>query len=88
MERREELEVQAMQTRKRVLGEEHPGTLTSMAIIVANVPFTWTLIREVFEVGDFDENVQAWTFHPLIARPQPGGFVADGSMCLSAGQSY
>jgi hypothetical protein len=36
----------------------------SMAIIVANVPFTWTLVREVFEVGDFDENVQAWTFHP------------------------
>jgi hypothetical protein len=36
VERREELEVQAMQTRKRVLGEEHPGTLTSMA----NLAFT------------------------------------------------
>ncbi|KAF3006788.1 hypothetical protein E8E13_010292 [Curvularia kusanoi] len=36
----------------------------SMAIIVANMPFTWTLLREMFEVGDFDENAQAWTFHP------------------------
>jgi hypothetical protein len=27
----EELEVQAMETRKRVLGQEHPDTLTSMA---------------------------------------------------------
>ena len=26
----EELEVQVMETRKRVLGEEHPSTLTSM----------------------------------------------------------
>ncbi|KAJ8117810.1 hypothetical protein OPT61_g1087 [Boeremia exigua] len=36
----------------------------SMAIIVANMPFTWTLLREMFEVGDFDENAQPWTFHP------------------------
>jgi len=33
----EELEVQVMETRKRVLGEEHPDTLTSMA----NLAFTW-----------------------------------------------
>ncbi|KAF2628819.1 hypothetical protein BU25DRAFT_390760 [Macroventuria anomochaeta] len=37
---------------------------SSMAIIVANIPFTWTIIRELFEVGDFDESVQPWTFHP------------------------
>jgi hypothetical protein len=33
----EELEVQVMETRKRVLGEEHPSTLTSMN----NLAFTW-----------------------------------------------
>ncbi|KAH0544448.1 hypothetical protein GP486_008515 [Trichoglossum hirsutum] len=33
----EELEVQVMKTRKRVLGEEHPDTLTSMA----NLAFTF-----------------------------------------------
>ncbi|MDI1492405.1 MAG: hypothetical protein OHK93_003619 [Ramalina farinacea] len=32
----EELEVRVMETRKRVLGEEHPDTLTSMA----NLAFT------------------------------------------------
>lgn len=37
---------------------------SSMAIIVANIPFTWTILRELFEVGDFDESVQPWTFHP------------------------
>lgn len=36
----------------------------STAIIVANMPFTWTLLREMFEVGDFDEDAQPWTFHP------------------------
>jgi len=41
---------------------------SSTAIIVANMPFTWTLLRELFEVGDFDENAQPWTFHPH-ARP-------------------
>ena len=33
----EELFVQAMETRKRVLGQEHPDILTSMA----NLAFTW-----------------------------------------------
>jgi hypothetical protein len=33
----EELEVQVLETRKRVLGMEHPGTLMSMA----NLAFTW-----------------------------------------------
>jgi len=33
----EELEVQVMETRKRVLGAEHPSTLTSMN----NLAFTW-----------------------------------------------
>ncbi|KAF9700775.1 hypothetical protein EKO04_001227 [Ascochyta lentis] len=37
---------------------------SSMAIIVANIPFTWTILRELFEVGDFDESAQPWTFHP------------------------
>ncbi|KAF1929941.1 uncharacterized protein M421DRAFT_91159 [Didymella exigua CBS 183.55] len=37
---------------------------SSMAVIVANIPFTWTILRELFEVGDFNENVQPWTFHP------------------------
>ncbi|KAH6633605.1 hypothetical protein C7974DRAFT_175244 [Boeremia exigua] len=41
---------------------------SSMAIIVANMPFTWTLLREMFEVGDFDGEAQPWTFHPH-ARP-------------------
>ncbi|KAF2834982.1 hypothetical protein M501DRAFT_943158, partial [Patellaria atrata CBS 101060] len=35
----EELEVQVMETRKRVLGEEHPNTLTSMN----NLAFTFKL---------------------------------------------
>lgn len=37
---------------------------SSMAIIVANIPFTWTILRELFEVGEFDGAVQPWTFHP------------------------
>lgn len=37
---------------------------SSMAIIVANIPFTWTILRELFEVGDFNESIQPWTFHP------------------------
>lgn len=37
---------------------------SSTAIIVANIPFTWTILRELFEVGDFDETAQPWTFHP------------------------
>ena len=36
---------------------------SSVAVIVANIPFTWTILRELFEVGEFD-NVQPWTFHP------------------------
>ena len=37
---------------------------SSMAIIVANIPFTWTIIRELFEVGEFDGDPQPWIFHP------------------------
>jgi hypothetical protein len=33
----EELNVQVMETRKRVLGQKHPSTLTSMA----NLAYTW-----------------------------------------------
>jgi hypothetical protein len=36
---------------------------SSVAVIVANIPFTWTILRELFEVGEFD-NVQPWSFHP------------------------
>lgn len=43
---------------------------SSMAIIVANIPFTWTILREVFEVGDFDQTVQPWSFHSH-ARTRP-----------------
>ena len=32
----EELEMQVMETRKRVLGAEHPDTLTSMALTYRN----------------------------------------------------
>ncbi|KAF1939487.1 hypothetical protein EJ02DRAFT_352234 [Clathrospora elynae] len=37
---------------------------SSTAILVANLPFTWTVLREVFEVDDFDKtNPPPWTYH-------------------------
>lgn len=37
----------------------------SMAIIVANIPFTWTILRELFEVDEFNaSNPQPWSFYP------------------------
>lgn len=37
---------------------------SSTAILVANLPFTWTLLRKFFELGDFDEtNPPPWTYH-------------------------
>lgn len=37
---------------------------SSTAILVANLPFTWTLLRNIFEVGDFDENnPPPWSYH-------------------------
>jgi hypothetical protein len=37
----------------------------SMAIIVANIPFTWTILRELFEVDEFNASTPpAWSFHP------------------------
>jgi hypothetical protein len=37
---------------------------TSTAILVANLPFTWTILRELFDLGSFDENSPPpWTFH-------------------------
>ncbi|KAH7383864.1 hypothetical protein BKA66DRAFT_86502 [Pyrenochaeta sp. MPI-SDFR-AT-0127] len=37
---------------------------SSTAILVANLPFTWTLLRKFFELGDFDENSPPpWTYH-------------------------
>ncbi|CAO2650135.1 Nn.00g014270.m01.CDS01 [Neocucurbitaria sp. VM-36] len=37
---------------------------SSTAILVANLPFTWTLLRTFFELGDFDEtNPPPWTYH-------------------------
>ncbi|KAJ4292811.1 hypothetical protein N0V90_009474 [Kalmusia sp. IMI 367209] len=44
---------------------------SSMVIIVANIPFTWTILRELFEVGDFDESSrpQPWAFYPPFRTP-------------------
>lgn len=38
---------------------------SSTAILVANLPFTWTILREMFELGQFDETnpPPAWTYH-------------------------
>jgi len=36
----------------------------STAVLVANLPFTWTILREIFDLGTFDENSPPpWTFH-------------------------
>ncbi|KAF1971591.1 hypothetical protein BU23DRAFT_509708 [Bimuria novae-zelandiae CBS 107.79] len=44
---------------------------SSLAIIVANVPFTWTILRELFEVDEFNASSPApWSFYP-VARPSP-----------------
>ncbi|KAF2848418.1 hypothetical protein T440DRAFT_401513 [Plenodomus tracheiphilus IPT5] len=43
---------------------------SSTAILVANLPFTWTILRECFEVGAFDEtNPLPWTYHMHASRP-------------------
>jgi len=37
---------------------------SSTAILVANLPFTWTILREMFDLGTFDESgPPPWTFH-------------------------
>ncbi|OAG07802.1 uncharacterized protein CC84DRAFT_1195845 [Paraphaeosphaeria sporulosa] len=37
----------------------------SMAVIVANIPFTWTILRELFEVDEFNaSSPQPWSFYP------------------------
>ncbi|KAJ4358222.1 uncharacterized protein N0V89_002802 [Didymosphaeria variabile] len=37
----------------------------SMAIIVANIPFTWTILRELFEIDDFNgSSPQPWSYYP------------------------
>ncbi|EMD70118.1 hypothetical protein COCSADRAFT_132671 [Bipolaris sorokiniana ND90Pr] len=37
---------------------------SSTAILVANLPFTWNVLREIFEVGQFDASPPpAWTYH-------------------------
>lgn len=37
---------------------------SSTAILVANLPFTWTILREIFELGQFDDsNPPPWTYH-------------------------
>jgi hypothetical protein len=44
---------------------------SSTAILVANLPFTWTALRQIYDVGDFDaESPPAWTYH--AARPAQG----------------
>lgn len=37
---------------------------SSTAILVANLPFTWTILRKFFELSDFDEShPPPWTYH-------------------------
>ncbi|KAH7093578.1 hypothetical protein FB567DRAFT_411664, partial [Paraphoma chrysanthemicola] len=37
---------------------------SSTAILVANLPFTWTILRELFDLGTFDgNNPPPWTYH-------------------------
>ncbi|RJE18902.1 Phosphorylase superfamily [Aspergillus sclerotialis] len=48
----EELDVQVMETRKKVLGAEHPSTLTSMA----NLAFTWKMQGRGAEALDLLQN--------------------------------
>jgi hypothetical protein len=37
---------------------------SSTAILVANLPFTWTILRECFDVGSFDDTCPpAWSYH-------------------------
>jgi hypothetical protein len=37
---------------------------TSTAILVANLPYTWQILRELFDLGTFDESSPPpWTFH-------------------------
>jgi hypothetical protein len=37
---------------------------SSTAILVANLPFTWSILRECFDLGSFDESSPPpWTFH-------------------------
>lgn len=66
----------------------------STAVLVANLPFTWTLLRKFFELGDFDEtNPPAWTYHSSRSAGgrktaqlmQKGGTAATGS---SAGNRH
>lgn len=46
---------------------------SSTVIIVANMPFTWTLLRELFEVDEFNSaNPPPWSFYPA-ARTSTGG---------------
>jgi hypothetical protein len=37
---------------------------SSTAILVANLPFTWTILREFFDLGSFDDtSPPPWTYH-------------------------
>jgi hypothetical protein len=37
---------------------------SSTAILVANLPYTWTILREFFDLGSFDDaHPPPWTFH-------------------------
>ena len=46
---------------------------SSTVIIVANMPFTWTLLRELFEVDEFNgANPHPWSFYPA-GRTSTGG---------------
>lgn len=43
----------------------------STAVLVANLPFTWTILRDIFELGDFNENnpPPPWTYHSPRTAP-------------------
>ncbi|KAH9878230.1 hypothetical protein J1614_003447 [Plenodomus biglobosus] len=46
---------------------------SSTAILVANLPYTWTILREFLEIGDFDEtNPPPWTYHTHTSRTAGG----------------
>lgn len=46
---------------------------SSTAVLVANLPYTWTILREFLEIGDFDEmNPPPWTYHTHTSRTAGG----------------
>jgi hypothetical protein len=43
---------------------------SSTAVLVANLPFTWTVLRQFYDIGEFDAtNPPAWTYHSARTAP-------------------